>query len=293
MGAAECKADPDLGLSGNGETIGICDTGLDTGNPNSIHPDFAGRIASIKSYPMTTDLAPYVTNPGGNDGPADLDSGHGTHTSGSILGSGAASAEIPGLGSPVRGLAHEANLVMQAVEQECKWKDPADLQRYGRYLLVGIPTDLKRLFSDAYAKGARIHSNSWGGGDPGSYDEQSRALDEFVWQHKDFCVVVAAGNDGTDSDGDGLVNPMSVSSPATAKNCITVGACENRRPNFDGETYGSWWPQDFPAAPFQEAPMADDPDQIVAFSSADPRRTTGSSPRSSPPARSSSRRDRG
>src|SRR5439155_22064461 len=109
---------------------------------------------------------------------------------------------------------------------------------YGRYLLAGIPADLKRLFSDAYSKGARIHSNSRGGGDPGSYDEQCRALDEFVWRHKDFCVVVAAGNDGTDSDGDGQINPMSMSSPGTAKNCITVGACENRRPEFDVESYG-------------------------------------------------------
>ncbi len=270
MGTAASIASPGLGLSGKGETIGICDTGLDTGDPDSIHPDFSGRVAAIKSYPITSDLTPYITNPGGDDGPADLDSGHGTHTSGSMLGSGASSAAIPGLSAPIRGLAHEAQLVFQAVEQECKWKNPADLRRHGRYLLVGIPTDLKRLFSDAYSRGARIHSNSWGGGDPGSYDDQCRALDEFVWEHKDFCVVAAAGNDGTDSDRDGRINPMSVSSPATAKNCITVGACENSRPDFDGETYGEWWPGDFPVAPFRADPMADNPDQVVAFSSRGP-----------------------
>jgi serine protease AprX len=270
IGAAASLATPGLGLSGKGETVGICDTGIDTGDPTSIHPDFAGRLAAVKSYPMTSDLAQYVTNPGGDDGPADLDSGHGTHTSGSILGSGASSAGIPGLGSPVRGLAYAARLVFQAVEQECKWKSATDLQRYGRYLLVGIPTDLKRLFSDAYTRGARIHSNSWGGGDPGSYDEQCRALDQFVWDHKDFCVVVASGNDGTDSDGDGRINPMSVSSPGTAKNCITVGACENRRPEFNDETYGEWWRKDFPVAPFATDSMANDPNQVVAFSSRGP-----------------------
>src|SRR6266540_1428857 len=153
MHTAASMGSPGFGLSGKGQTIGVCDTGLDTGDPASIHPDFAGRVASIKSYPMTSDLAPYVTNPGGDDGPADLDSGHGTHTSGSVLGSGASSAAIPGLSAPIRGLAYGAKLVFQAVEQECKWKNPADIKQYGRYLLVGIPADLKSLFSDAYTYG--------------------------------------------------------------------------------------------------------------------------------------------
>src|SRR5688572_31539117 len=113
-----------------------------------------------------------------------------------------------------------------------KWRDPADLQRYGRYLLTGIPSDLKTLFGDAYNRGARIHSNSWGGGDPGAYDEQCEQLDEFVWNHKDCCILFANGNDGSDSDGNGKINPMSVSSPGTSKNCISVGACESVRTEF-------------------------------------------------------------
>jgi len=71
---------------------------------------------------------------------------------------------------------------------------------------------------------------------------------------------------------------MSVSSPATAKNCITVGACENRRPDFDGERYGEWWPRDFPVAPFKADPMADDPNEIVAFSSRGPTKDKRFSP---------------
>ncbi len=270
MGTVAAMGDPGLGLSGKGETIGICDTGIDTGNPNAIHPDFAGRLAYVKSYPITPDFTPYVNNPGGNDGPADLDSGHGTHVSGSVLGSGAASAMLPGQVAPIRGLAYNAKLVFQAVEQEIKWKNPSDQQQYGRYLLAGIPADLKTIFGDAYARGARIHSNSWGGGDPGSYDEQCRQLDKYVWEHKDFCILVAAGNDGTDMDGDGRINPMSVTSPGTAKNCITVGACENKRTAFNTETYGKWWPGDYPAPPYKADPMANDPNQVVAFSSRGP-----------------------
>ncbi|MEQ6342057.1 MAG: S8 family serine peptidase [Gammaproteobacteria bacterium] len=269
MGAATTMASSGLGLSGQGECVGVCDTGLDTGNPQTIHPDFTARIAWVKSYPITPDFAPYITNPGGNDGPADVDSGHGTHVAGSVLGSGAASIGLPGVTAPIRGLAHKAHLVFQAVEQEMKWKPPYQ-GRYDRYLLSGLPLDLTTLFTDAYKKGARIHSNSWGGGEPGVYDSSCEQLDRFVWGHKNFCILFAAGNDGSDSDGNGKINPMSVTSPGTAKNCITVGACENRRPAFNTETYGKWWPQDYPVAPLRNDPMADNPDQMAAFSSRGP-----------------------
>lgn len=272
MGTTRSLGSSGLGLSGKGETIAVCDTGLDTGDPSHLHPDFAGRLAGIKSYPITPEFRDYIRNPGGDDGPADFDSGHGTHVAGSVLGNGAASVRLPGAAKPIRGLAYNARLVFQAVEQELRWKNLDDQAYYGRYLLAGIPEDLTVLLSYAYAKRARIHSNSWGGGDPGEYDEQCEQLDRFVWRRRTFCVVVAAGNDGTDADGDGKINPMSVTSPGTAKNCITVGACENRRPAFNGETYGEWWPQDYPVGPFRNDPMADDSDTVVAFSSRGPTR---------------------
>ncbi len=258
-----------LGLSGNGEIVGICDTGLDTGLPATINRDFAGRVAAIKSYPITSDFASQITNPGGDDGPADVDSGHGTHVTGSVLGNGANSVGLPGLPAPIRGLAYKAKLVFQAVEQQVLWK-PEFQRGNDRYVLAGIPLDLTGLFQFAYTKGVRVHSNSWGGGDPGEYDSQCSQLDQFVWKHKDMCIVVAAGNDGSDNDGDGKINPMSVTSPGTAKNCITVGACESLRPEFNAEHYGDWWPDDYPKAPFKDAPMADDPNQVVAFSSRGP-----------------------
>jgi serine protease AprX len=257
-----------LQLSGAGEIVAVCDTGLDTGNPSSIHPDFAGRVVAIKSYPITPDWNSIISNPGGDDGPADFDSGHGTHVSGSILGNGTASA---GTAAVIRGHAFKAKLVFQAVEQEMKWKPnaPPNIARE-RYVLAGIPTNLKPLFQFAYDQGARVHSNSWGGGDPGAYDDQCRQFDQFVWDHKDMCFVIAAGNDGSDSDGDGSINLTSVTSPGTAKNCITVGACENARPEFNGELYGDWWPSDFPVSPFKKDPMADQPDEVVPFSSRGP-----------------------
>src|SRR5262249_12437899 len=133
-----------LKLAGSGEVIAVCDTGLDTGTAASIHPDFAGRVLAIKSYPITPDWKPVISNPGGDDGPADLDSGHGTHVAGSVLGNGAASAGGPAL---IRGHAYKAKLVFQAVEQEMKWKPdaPPNLTKE-RYVLAGIPADLGPLF---------------------------------------------------------------------------------------------------------------------------------------------------
>ncbi len=272
MGTRAVLSANDLGLSGAGEVIAVCDTGLDTADPATIHKDFAGRIKKIISYPITKSFAAMVKNPGADDGAADLDSGHGTHVAGSVLGNGSASLDTAGNTAPVRGLAHKATLVFQAVEQEMNWKNPKYYQLYGRYLLSGIPLDLTKLFADAYEQDARIHSNSWGGGEPGEYDSQCEQLDRFVWEHKDFCVLVACGNDGTDSDGDGRINPMSVTSPATAKNCITVGACENERTAFNGNTYGAWWPSDYPAAPYKSDPMANSAEQVAAFSSRGPSR---------------------
>ena len=269
MKTAAALGNSGLGLTGKGEIIAVCDTGLDSGEVESNHPDFKDRIVSITSYPINSTYDDYIKNPGADDGPADVDSGHGTHVAGSVLGSGKSSSGLSGIVGPLRGLAYKAKLVFQAVEQEHKWKKQAHLKEYGRYLLSGIPVDLEKLFTSAYNDGARIHSNSWGGGDPGVYDEQCRQLDKFVWNHRDFCVVVAAGNDGTDKNKDGVVDPMSVTSPATAKNCICVGACENDRPSFT-DTYGENWEDDYPVPPISTDKLADSSDQVVAFSSRGP-----------------------
>ena len=137
--------------------------------------------------------------------------------------------------------------------------------------LFGIPDDLAQLFQAAYDQGARIHSNSWGGGKPGDYDAQCADLDKFTWEHKDFLVLVAAGNDGVNSSAASRsINPTSVTSPGTAKNCVTVGASENNRPGQFTDTYGKWWADDFPYPPFHDDQMTDSINDIVAFSSRGP-----------------------
>ncbi|MFT6270212.1 MAG: subtilisin-like proprotein convertase family protein [Alphaproteobacteria bacterium] len=259
-----------LNLDGSGEVVAVCDTGLDSGEANNIHADFAGRVDALLSYPVDDYYSQFINNPASDDGGLDGQSGHGTHVAGSVLGDGSESLSVPGIAKPIRGLAYKAHLVFQAIEQHMDWKNPSFHEQYGSYLLSGIPSDIRLLFANAYERNARVHTNSWGGGRPGEYDEQCEQLDRFVWMNRDFTVLFAAGNDGTDEDGNGIINPMSVTSPGTAKNCICVGASENQRPEFNAETYGSWWPMDYPVAPIRDDPMANDPAQIVAFSSRGP-----------------------
>lgn len=276
MGGQEVTSPTGLGLSGRGEIVGMADSGLDTGSPATIHPDFAGRIAAIRSWPVASDWASIVTNAGADDGPADTRSGHGTHVTGSVCGDGTSSRAVQP--DPVRGLAFEAAVVFQAVEQTLKWTAAYRqdyYRRYGSYPpdsgLAGLPADLRLLFQQAYDAGARVHNNSWGGGERGAYDDYAEAVDRFMWEHKDFLILFAAGNDGVDANRDGVVDNRSVTPPGTAKNCVTVGAAESVR--LEGgyqQPYGRLWPPDYPVNPLKGDKPSDNAADIAAFSARGP-----------------------
>lgn len=264
-----------LSLTGKGEVIAIADTGLDTGMSSTLHLDFQNRVRAIKSYPIRASLSQDVTNPGHDDGPADQYSGHGTHVAGSALGSGEF-AEVLGL-PRIQGVAPEAELIFQAMEQVPKWTLQAiqDFLNVGiqppPHGLFGIPDNLEEVFRFAYQSGARIHSNSWGSEKRGEYTSQSKDVDRFVWEHRDFLILVAAGNSAVQKSS--TIDLMSVGAPGTAKNCLTVGACENARPGQFPDTYGQWWPNEFPNDPFKSKAMVDSIDDIAAFSSRGPSMT--------------------
>ena len=278
MGAKEVSNPAGLGLSGRGEVVGVADSGLDTGNAATIHPDFAGRVAAIQSWPVASDWSTVVTNVGGDDGAADTRSGHGTHVAGSISGNGTSSLAVQP--DPVRGLAFESNLVFQAIEQRLQWTEAyrqAYYRQYHRYPpdsgLAGLPVDLKVLFQQAYDAGVRIHNNSWGGGDFGAYDDYAESVDRFMWEHKDFLILFAAGNDGADGNRDGVVDEGSLTPPGTAKNVITVGAAESERAQGGYQRpYGQLWPSDYPTNPLKSDKPSDNGDDLAAFSSRGPTR---------------------
>ncbi len=136
------------GLDGDGQVVAVADTGLDTGlNDGSMHDDFEGRIATIHSWPIPTGLHLYLDNTSWDDGAADMESGHGTHVAGSVLGNGTRS------GGTIRGMAPRARLAFHAVEQYLNVKPAYQGQLPDGYYLVGIPGDLNTLFQQAYDEG--------------------------------------------------------------------------------------------------------------------------------------------
>jgi serine protease AprX len=281
------------GYDGSSQIVAVADTGLGGGTASTAHRDIpASRIVAIYNWPGSAGgCFASITN----DGAVDVDSGHGTHTSGSVLSSG----DPNGVG---RGVAPGASLVFQATEN---WATIASICKllYGYtdgYYLTGLPSDLHQLFQQAYDAGARIHSNSWGASVAGDYDTDSAATDDFIWNHKDMVVTFSAGNDGIDANADGVTDSGSVGSPGTAKNVITVGASENdRQGNFQCDTslsytshdayetgqtcssmggnqvnyLGTWgqrYGSDFPAEPLKSDVTAGNAEQMAAWSSRGP-----------------------
>jgi serine protease AprX len=232
-------SNPAPGNEGLGEVVAVADTGFDMGSTTDVHPAFKGRVRKLYA----------LGRPGRSDDPH----GHGTHVAGSVLGDGLSATE-----GNVRGTATKAKLVLQSV-----------LDANGR--LGGLPDDLNDLFGPPYMRNkARIHSNSWGSdGNFGVYDQQALDLDQFVQTHRDMLICFAAGNEGTDSNANGQIDPGSVTPPGTAKNCLTVGASENNRPD-QAMTYRQAWPRDFPANPIATDKVANNPEGMVAFSSRGP-----------------------
>ncbi len=232
------------GLDGTDQIVAIADSGLDTGNTNTLHPDFAGRLIQVLDTGRLTDWSDTYY--------------HGTHVAGSLLGTGAAS------GGQYRGMAPGARLVFQSIMTA--------------YSTLALPDDLNDFYQPPYDLGARVHSDSWGSAVEGEYTSDSMTSDEFIWDHPDQFVVYAAGNEGTDADRDGVVDAQSLDAPASAKNVLAVGASESGRlPGSGGltaRTYGNSWPTDFPAPPLVGDWVSSSPDGnpqgLAAFSSRGP-----------------------
>lgn len=195
-------------IAGTGQIVGISDSGLDydscffwdsvngappedSGLPSNVTPDYNQRKVIV--YHDVAGFGDYDDNY----------PGHGTHTSGSILGDNLAT--IGGYDTN-DGMAYNAKLVFQDLGED---NSP----------FVYPPTDLNDLFLQAYDDNARIHSNSWGSWAFGAYTTESKQCDEFMWNHKEFLILFSNGNDGPYSN--------TVGSPATAKNVVSVGATEN------------------------------------------------------------------
>jgi subtilisin family serine protease len=262
------RAFGDAHLTGAGQVVGVIDSGIDTGDPGTLHPDLRGRVTIVSSPnqlpQLSTDPAPF------DDGPADQ-VGHGTHVAGSVAGDGTAAQTVNSKVVP-GGIAPQAHIHFIAVGQKVNWRPEAGAKPpFGLHgLPVGGPSPLLRT---AYEAGARIHTNSWGAAVDGVYDARARDVDAFMFTHRDALVLFSAGNSGRDANQDAAIDPDSIGTPGTAKNVLTVGASENDRPPGSQPRPGVDlpWNRLRGFAPFASAKhVSDDPDGMALFSSRGP-----------------------
>ena len=191
LGAGEIESV--LELDGGGQTIGILDTGLDTGDSKSLHADFGNRVESLELI----DFCIGCTSP-------DDEHGHGTHVAGSAVGDGTKSDGL------YRGTAPGAELVFTAMGTDS-----------GGLSLLASGSNWNSTLYDVYDLNARFHSNSWGSNSGfGTYNTLSRIADEFMSINKDMLILFAAGNSG-------LSGQDTVGYPGTAKNVLTIGSSYN------------------------------------------------------------------
>jgi MYXO-CTERM domain-containing protein len=212
----------DRGIYGEGQVVAVLDTGID--------PDMC-YFRDLAAGPpprnecdggTTVDLAQRkviaVNFLWSNECAGGIDSGewdnhdHGSHVAGTVAGDNFVQPLSHDAGD---GMAPGARLVIQ--DGGIEINDCADLPG------IGCPVvDLNPIFQQTYDQGARIHTNSWGDQEnnpiQNDYTAACQDVDEFMWAHKDFLVVFAAGNSGPGAE--------SVGSPSTAKSAVSVGATQ-------------------------------------------------------------------
>ena len=202
-------------LDGNGQIVGVSDTGIDENSCFFIDKVYGKSIKSSIDNPKidhhNRKIVEYITY-SGNDN--DIRSGHGSHVCGSIAGFCEIDDQDHSVQENVRkyhGIAPQAKLAFFDIMGD---DDSGDLY---------IPYFFQDLFEPAYFAGARLHSNSWGGGY--SYDSFCLDVDEFSYTHPDFLAFFAAGNDG-------FQGAYTILSPAMAKNVVAVAGSYNEQSNI-------------------------------------------------------------
>ena len=209
VGADRCTPLPTPGgvmlaaFEGSGQIVGVLDSGAD-----SSHPDLAGQIVSeCHIYNRFDDgVVPGAEFGSIASGGAEDRNGHGTHVTGTIVGTGAAS------GGAWRGVAPAAKAVLVRIATA-----RGDL-------LLGL--DATSALEAARDRGAKVINCSFGNLSNGVYDLIADSVDDFARLNPDILIIVAAGNEGAVFENKYAALGQ-IRSPACCKNVLTVGACGN------------------------------------------------------------------
>jgi subtilisin family serine protease len=220
------------GLKGEGQILGIIDSGLDVDScyfrdtdpaklpktntyaNGAYQTEVDASHRKVIAYDFLYSCDQWGTNAPGCEKPSQTnkwdDHGHGTHCSGNMAGDASGAAAHS-------GMAPAAKIVMQ--------DGGFDGNECSAMPGIGCPVfDLVPVFKQSYAQGVRIHNNSYGDQEQvpvptgSNYTARSQDVDRMMWENKDMLIVFAAGNSGTGNA------EFSVYSPSTNKNGLSVGS---------------------------------------------------------------------
>jgi hypothetical protein len=226
------------GLHGEGELVTMMDSGLDYNScwfreQGNAPP--GGNHRKVVSY----------TTWGGGHAYDGCNTGHGTHVAGTAVGD--QSYINPG-NYNYNGMAYGAKIAVQDVG--------GDGFLDCLFGLIAPPSSLTSAFNASYNLGSRVHTNSWGSTD-NTYDTMARDVDSYMWSHQDALVLFAMGNWGPGSG--------TIGSPATAKDCISVGATRQAPQQETVASYSSRGPtSDGRTKPTVMAPGGESPTYIYS-----------------------------
>ena len=206
----------DSHLLGKDQIVSVGDTGVDETSCYFYDKQKGLVPRSPLSDPITDSsyrkIIQYSYNPSGGD-QSDEKGGHGTHTCGTIAGS--IEGESIQSGQAIySGIAPGSKLVF------------VDLGLPGGG--ISTPQAAADLYDPVFNAGSRTHSNSWGGNFIGSPYYCNNDVDHYLYDHLNFNIFFATGNDGDSGDGS-----KTISMEATGKNIIAVGSSET---TFDSES---------------------------------------------------------
>lgn len=225
----------DTGIDGSGVVLGLSDTGLYMNhdqfdqNENDIYNNLQKNARKVVYYDTFADNVDQ--SEGGT-------CGHGTHVAAIAVGSSFSG------NNPNMGVAPGAQIAFQDIGTQ----SPFCQGRSGCNVNLQTPVSASGLFSLRTAANAKVFSFSWGTTES-DYSAQAQAIDDHLYKNQDIIVLVAAGNSG-------IKGESTISSPAGAKNVISVGASLNSVESFLSNG----------------CPGALNPDSVAAFSSQGPTR---------------------
>ena len=185
-------------LTGNGQIIGIADSGIDPDSCFFQDPNEPFPYDNISTTHRK--LVTYITDTGSKID----ETGHGTGVAGSASGK---CNDPKHKYSDYSGSAYNSKIAFM------------DLEVSGGSAILPPSNYYTGIFQRLYDAGSKVQSLSFGS-DSSSYTAQSRFLDQFMWDFKDSLILVAAGNSGSKGSS-------TVGTPATNKNGISVGSSYN------------------------------------------------------------------